>query len=91
MNNRERWVVYPLLVWALSMGFRSQYEALFERDPLMCQEIRVLDTTGKPRIRLRAVPGLGGTIQFFAEDGSPVSVIGGNGAVSLQKPEKSDK
>jgi hypothetical protein len=43
MNNRERWIVYPLLFYALVMGFKSTY-----RDPLEfrcrtieCQQLNV--------------------------------------------------
>jgi hypothetical protein len=75
MNNRERWVVYPLLLWSMAMGFRSQYEALFERDELEARQIRIVDGAGKPRLILSAESTPGGQIQFTSPTGTPLRIL----------------
>ncbi len=75
MNNRERWVVYPLLVWSLAMGFRSQYEYLFQRNEIKCREVRIVDDAGKTRILMDADNANGGIILFGKQDGTPTLQI----------------
>lgn len=75
MNNRERWVIYPLLVWSLGMGFRSQYAYLFERSSLDCREIRITDRNGKTRLWLGADSNEGGELTLVDSEGAVVSVL----------------
>lgn len=91
MNNRERWVVYPLLVWSLAMGFRSQYEYLYQRSEIKCREIRIVDDAGKTRILLDADIPNGGIILFGRSDGKPALEIQEKGGLEQFKEEAKEK
>jgi hypothetical protein len=75
MSNRERWVIYPLLIWALGMGFRSQYDYLFERTNLECRTIRIVDEKGDLRLRLSADSIEGGRVVLVGAEGAPSYVL----------------
>jgi hypothetical protein len=74
MNNRERWVIYPLLLWSLAMGFRSQYEYLFERDVLRARAVTLVDDSEHPRLILTG-DATGGEIQFTDANGNPQRIL----------------
>jgi len=64
MNERERWIVYPLLVLALGASLRDKFSgsSTLEADQIRCNEIRASQLViadpqaGQPRIVLRTVP-----------------------------------
>jgi hypothetical protein len=91
MNSRERWVVYPLLVWSLAMGFRSQYETLFQRNDIKCREVRIVDDAGKTRILMAADNASGGLILFGKQDGAPVLQIQEKGGLEQIKDNEKAK
>jgi hypothetical protein len=91
MSNRERWIVYPLLVWALGMGFRSQYEWLFERSSLECREVRIVDEQGKTRLRLAADNLDGGRVALVDAEGAAAMVLQEKKGLVTLKPEKGDE
>lgn len=90
MSNRERWVVYPLLIWSLGMGFRAQYDYLFERSNLECREIRIVDQAGKLRLRLSAETTEGGNLTLVGSDGVPIVVLQEKGGLVTVAGEKKD-
>lgn len=87
MSNRERWIVYPLLVWALGLGFHSQYEWLFERNSLQCREVRIVDGKGKVRLHLAATEIDGGRLVLVDSEGAAVFVLQEKKGHQPLKPE----
>jgi hypothetical protein len=85
MSNRERWIIYPLLIWSLAMGFRSQYEAMFGRDPFICQELQIQDSNATTRLVLRADAAIGGVVLFVKPDGKTTSVLEEKAAAEVEK------
>ena len=49
MTNRERWIVYPLLAFALMMGMRSQVQnpLLVRAQKIECTDLQVKTINGK--------------------------------------------
>jgi hypothetical protein len=56
MNNRERWIIYPLLFFAISLAAKTQMDQAFELDTgqVVCRELRVVDRRGDVQLRLTA-------------------------------------
>ena len=52
MTNRERWIVYPLLFYALVMGFRATYQdpLEFRCRTIECQQLKVQLINGAPAL-----------------------------------------
>ena len=68
MSDRERWIIYPLLVMALSLSIRDKFTPDGVRElkvhRLVCHQMEAVSTIdGKPQIRLSATP-LGGRIEM---------------------------
>ena len=97
MSNRERWIVYPLLLFTLLMTMsRRLFESgLAEFGTIQCHELLVTSPNGSPRIALRQdATGGGGLIAVYGltqpiitGNGDETAVIGIRGRVASRQLE----
>ena len=78
MSNRERWIIYPLLLFTLLMTtIRKLHESsMAEFDTIRCHELVVTSPGGAPRIALRQDAKGGGLVTIY---GVTQPIITGNG------------
>ncbi len=94
MSNRERWILYPLLVLALGASLRTQiYPAFnhmhagdFESGTIRCDNLEVGEsilirgTDGKARVVISDASNRSGQIHVLGQNGSSVVALGANKA-----------
>ncbi|CAL1125165.1 unnamed protein product [Cladocopium goreaui] len=90
MSNRERWILYPLLVLALGASLRTQVLPIFKRltamefsaNQISCDTLEVSKSIllrgedGKARIVLSDASGRSGQIHIFGENGNSLISMG---------------
>jgi hypothetical protein len=79
MTNRERWIVYPLLFYALAMGFKATYQdpLEFRCRTIECQDLIVKFINGTPEhalTRAKAATSASITHAKISAEGEPESV-----------------
>jgi hypothetical protein len=50
MSDRERWIVYPLLLLALGTSLRDKLTRTVEADHILCRDILVIDSNDRPTL-----------------------------------------
>lgn len=92
MSNRERWILYPLLVLALGASLRTQLAPEFKRlsatdffsGTIHCntlevgQSILLRGENGKARLVISDASGRSGQIQILGENGKSLLAFGAN-------------
>lgn len=97
MSNRERWIIYPLLLFTLltTMSRKLFESGMAEFGTIQCHELVVTSPDGSPRIALRQdAMGGGGMIAVYGltqpiitGSGDEAAVIGIRGRVASNKLE----
>ena len=75
MSDRERWIIYPLLFFSLTLAASGKIYPRFRR--VICNELTVVSSDGKQRVRIDASSGShAGRILLFGADDTPVISLG---------------
>ena len=78
MSDRERWIVYPLLLFAVLPAAKSRLPqpADLACRSLRCNEIFVTAADGTSQVHVGGSPGRSGELQLYSAAGQPVLVLG---------------
>ena len=96
MTNRERWIVYPLLAFALAMGFKNVFQrngiASFQH--VECNSLIVKSPTGQHQVRMGRIHN--DNLEILNRDGNPVIRLGSDrtgkaGAIKIENPTTPSK
>ncbi len=87
MSNRERWILYPLLFFALLLGAKATFDRLTQAEfqRIECSALRVNSLHGPARVLLgESLDGMG-EITLYNATGEPAVFIsvGPNGKLRL--------
>ncbi len=95
MSDRERWILYPLLFFSLSLGIKTKWDAAngqstFQR--VVCRELVVQTPFEKPRFVLGESMVGGGILELFDSDGKrAVTLQSGDGGGAILLVRKKDQ
>lgn len=74
MSDRERWIVYPLLIFALALGFKNKSQTDAKFNMIKCKAIQVETQSGEPRVLITGST-LGGQVDIFGNQRGANSIV----------------
>lgn len=96
MSDRERWIIYPLLFFALVLSAKNWLGTSADGEltvaKIRCNELVATSPSGKPCVRIRGRMDASGQAIFYGAGSKVVTVIGvdskdATGAVEIRRPD----
>jgi hypothetical protein len=85
MSSRERWIVYPLIFFALGTVLKDKITSVLDVRSLDCQELTVATHDGEPRIRMQCLNNRAAQIEMLGQNGNPQMIIQSAGRTAIVK------
>ena len=85
MSSRERWIVYPLIFFALGTVLKDKITSVLDVRSLDCQELTVSTHDREPRIRMQCLNNRAAQIEMLGQNGNPQMIIQSAGRTAIVK------
>ena len=78
MSDRERWIVYPILFFAVSLGLRNNggFRGTVDFETIECSNLLVRSPDGLPKVQVDT-NGSGGRVSVFGANNSRIFTVQG--------------